>query len=118
MIDEKAKKELKGILENQKIRMEKELNRFAHPTENPENFETRFTDIGSSRDENATEVEGYVDDLALESNLEGQLKEVNDALEKVEKGNYGICENCGQEISMDRLKAYPAAKVCIKCGKK
>ena len=95
--------------------LSEELKRIAKPTANPQNFETQVEEIGTDEDENATEVENYVDDLALEQNLESQLREVDAALERIEKGTYGICENCHSEIDIDRLRAYPAARTCIKC---
>ncbi len=115
MISEELKNELKAKLEGEKERLVKELENFAAPTDNPENFETKFEDFGRDEDETASEVEKYTDDLALENNLEAQLKEVDSALEKIASGKYGICENCGEEIDVERLKAYPAARVCVKC---
>jgi DnaK suppressor protein len=43
------------------------------------------------------------------------LKEVNRALERVARGEYGVCESCGQEISPVRLKAIPWARFCVHC---
>lgn len=114
-LDAKTLEELKNILLSKKKDFEDELGRFAKPTENPGDYKTQFQEIGSDRDENASEIEEYSDNLALENNLEKQLRETNDALERMEKGTYGICENCGQEIDIERLRAYPAAKICVKC---
>jgi DnaK suppressor protein len=47
--------------------------------------------------------------------MENQLKNVIDALRRIEDGTYGICENCHEEIDIERLKIYPSARVCIKC---
>lgn len=105
--------ELKEKLLGEKSRLESELSRFAKLTGVEGNYETQIENIGTDPDENATEVEEYVDNLALESNLEGQLKDVNDALEKMGKGVYGICERTGKEISTDRLRAYPSARTVI-----
>lgn len=105
--------ELKQKLLEEKAHLEGELARFAKSTGVAGNYETQMENIGTDQDENATEVEGYVDNLALESNLEGQLKDVNDALQKMERGTYGVCEKTGQEINVDRLKAYPAARTAI-----
>jgi DnaK suppressor protein len=115
MLTEELKQELKQELEKEKIRLAEELKKIAKPTADPQNYETQIEDIGTDEDENATEVENYVDDLALEQNLESQLRDVDAALEKMAKGTYGICENCNQEIDVERLRAYPAARVCIKC---
>ncbi|MEK9151438.1 MAG: TraR/DksA C4-type zinc finger protein [Patescibacteria group bacterium] len=105
--------ELKEKLLEEKSRLESELSRFAKSTGIAGSYETQIENIGTDPDENATEVEGYVDNLALESNLEGQLKDATDALEKMSKGTYGICEKTGKEISVDRLKVYPAARTAI-----
>ncbi|OGI14876.1 MAG: hypothetical protein A3E38_00780 [Candidatus Moranbacteria bacterium RIFCSPHIGHO2_12_FULL_54_9] len=105
--------ELKQKLLGEKARLEAELSRFAKSTGVSGSYETQFENIGPDPDENASEVEAYVDNLGLESNLEGQWKDVNDALEKMEKGTYGICEKTGEEISAERLQAYPAARTAI-----
>jgi RNA polymerase-binding transcription factor DksA len=44
-----------------------------------------------------------------------KLKNINLALEKIKKGNYGICEKCQREIEIDRLEAIPEARFCKKC---
>ncbi len=45
--------------------------------------------------------------------LENRLKDVNDALKKIDNGNYGICEVSGKEIEIERLEANPAARTNI-----
>ncbi len=97
----------------EKKRLEEELSQFAVKTESGD-FETKFPeDIGSRNDENASEVEEYADNLAVEQSLEAQLKDVNDALRKIEEGTYGICEKTGREIPLARLEAYPAARTVV-----
>ena len=112
-LDVNIMKELQQQLLNEKSHLEAELARFAKTTNIQGNYETQIENIGTDPDENATEVEGYVDNLGLESNLENQLKDTNDALEKIAQGTYGICEQTGQEISIERLKVYPAARTAI-----
>lgn len=104
---------LKEQLMAEKGRLEQDLARFATPTSTAGNYETRIEDMGTDPDENASEVEEYVDNLALEQTLETQLKDVNDALEKMDKGVYGICETTGKEIALDRLLAYPGARTAL-----
>ncbi|HOV21258.1 MAG TPA: TraR/DksA C4-type zinc finger protein [bacterium] len=45
------------------------------------------------------------------------LRQIDEAIEKLEKGKYGICENCGKKIPKNRLKVIPYAKYCVKCKK-
>ncbi len=76
-------------------------------------YETTLNDMGDDEDEAASEVEEYVDNLGVESNLEQQLAEVLAALERIEAGTYGICEDSGQDIAVERLEAYPSARKAI-----
>ena len=45
----------------------------------------------------------------------GLLNKINAALDKIEQGVYGECENCGEEIGLKRLEARPVAELCIDC---
>lgn len=53
--------------------------------------------------------------LALERHLQNELAAVEAALERLEEGTYGRCENCGGEIGRERLEALPTATLCITC---
>ncbi|MCA1961399.1 MAG: TraR/DksA family transcriptional regulator [Desulfomonile sp.] len=44
-----------------------------------------------------------------------QLKEIQDALERLKAGYYGECEECGEPIPEQRLKLFPAARLCVRC---
>jgi DnaK suppressor protein len=46
------------------------------------------------------------------------ISKIKDALERIEFGTYGICEECGELISPERLKARPVTTLCIDCKKK
>jgi len=108
--------ELKEALLKEKTELEKDLNRIAKPIDKEEgDYETSYEDIGANKDDNATEVDQYTQNLSIEDTLEKKLQDVLDALEKMKKGVYGICENCKKEIPLERLKANPSARVCIKC---
>ncbi|PIR16224.1 MAG: RNA polymerase-binding protein DksA [Deltaproteobacteria bacterium CG_4_10_14_0_2_um_filter_43_8] len=43
------------------------------------------------------------------------LKKINEALKKIDDGAYGICEECGEDISIERLLARPVADYCVRC---
>ena len=43
------------------------------------------------------------------------IKKVKEALQRIDDGTYGICEECGEEISLSRLKARPVTRLCINC---
>jgi DnaK suppressor protein len=43
------------------------------------------------------------------------LAKIEEALERISDGTYGICEECGEQIGVDRLKARPVTTLCIDC---
>ncbi|MBI4398072.1 MAG: TraR/DksA family transcriptional regulator [Candidatus Omnitrophica bacterium] len=53
--------------------------------------------------------------LDIASTEQKLLNRIDEALKKIEEGTYGHCELCGVPISMERLKAVPYARLCIKC---
>ncbi len=57
-------------------------------------------------------------DLALLKNQEEFLQKIDEALEHMKTGDYGICEGCGVEINPERLEALPYTTFCIECQEK
>ncbi|MCX6722475.1 MAG: TraR/DksA C4-type zinc finger protein [Candidatus Staskawiczbacteria bacterium] len=110
---------LKKDLEENKNSIQKELESFA--TEDPKlkhNWDTKYPNReDGDKDDEADEVQEYDNKLSVEYSLELKLKDVNNALEKIIEGKYGVCENCGKEIDIERLLACPEAKTCLKCNK-
>ena len=120
-MNKKLAQELKEKLGKEKEGIEKDLSKFAKKDKSLKgDWDTRFPhwdgDSGSSALERAADqVEEYSNLLSLEYELETRLKEIILALEKIKKGTYGKCENCGKGIKEERLKVYPAARLCLKC---
>lgn len=56
--------------------------------------------------------------LGLIENEEDELKEIDIALEKIEKGSFGLCEECEGVIPTERLRAIPYARLCAACKQK
>lgn len=52
-------------------------------------------------------------DEGLEEDAREQLRQVENALTRIEEGTYGTCEVCGKEIPVERLEAVPSATLCI-----
>lgn len=40
---------------------------------------------------------------------------IDEALQRIKNGEYGVCEECGEEIPFERLKVMPFTKVCVEC---
>lgn len=109
---------LKVKLEEQKKSIQKELESFA--TQDPNlkhNWDAKYPNReDSDKDEEADDAQEYDNALSLEYTLELKLRDAELALEKIQKGTYGICENCGKEIERERLQAVPEARLCLKCN--
>lgn len=56
--------------------------------------------------------------LARIEQLRSQVEAYETALERLEAGGYGICQNCGNPINPERLEAIPLATLCIQCASK
>ena len=56
--------------------------------------------------------------LALKQSLESKARSIETALDKIEEGDYGICRECGEPISEERLAILLHTTVCVKCARK
>lgn len=63
--------------------------------------------------EDATELFTRERSLAIESQLQRELQQIDHALELIQAGTYGICEVGGEPIPVERLEARPLATLCI-----
>ena len=98
---------IKEKLEEKKARLEKELAQFSKESNKLKgDYDAEYPDMGNKDDENALEVAAYSDRLTLERTLEKSLGDVNKALDKVEKGDYGICKYCNKPINEKDLFAF------------
>lgn len=53
--------------------------------------------------------------IRLREREEKLLKKINTALGRIEEGDFGICEDCGESIEVKRLLARPVTNLCITC---
>lgn len=74
----------------------------------PGEFKPKFDELGSEEGENASEVENFANDLGVTNVLEEKLKNVENALKRIEEGKYGVNDD-GTEIDEARLRALPEA---------
>ncbi|MEA3398209.1 MAG: TraR/DksA C4-type zinc finger protein [Patescibacteria group bacterium] len=75
----------------------------------------KFPDFGDKTDENAQEIGEYSTNLATEKVLHSSLRDINNALDRIKKGTYGICKYCHESIGKKRMLARPVASACVKC---
>ena len=91
-------------------------------------IEHRLSEYGASEEAQGVELdvdEGFADSaqatagrseiLSLVEQLQGVRHEVVAALERMDRGVFGICESCGSPIAPERLEAIPTTRLCLAC---
>lgn|SRR5690606_29139826 len=82
---------------------------------------TLETDMVISSDERMDEVDQASSEYmqAFSFRLRGRerflMSKIEIALQKIDDGTYGLCEECDEQISLKRLRARPEAQLCIQC---
>ena len=104
---EKKLQEIKKILHMQR----KELLVGAIEALNELPGQTVFPDLG---DQATAEIDRNFM-LRLKGREQKLLKKIEEALDRMEHGVFGICDKCGQEINIKRLEARPVTTMCIEC---
>jgi len=106
----------KQKLEEELAVLETELSRIGRRNpENPDDWEAKpeVSDIvPADKNEAADHVESFEANTAMLKELEARYNNVKLALQKIEKGAYGICEVSGKPIEEKRLEANPSARTC------
>lgn len=114
-MDAKTTADLKGLLQAECERLTTELadlERDSATNLSDQSGENNYRDHMADQ---GTATFGKELDMSLEDNVRSLLEQVSKALDRVEAGSYGQCVRCGEEIPTERLKAMPAAELCISC---
>lgn len=106
--EEKIKAARRALLEMRKKLLSEGLGKSL-----PEDL-ARSSGIGDEGDRADTE-RTHEFSILLSTRDKEKVLAIDEALEKVDEGTYGVCEECGDEIAAGRLKAMPLAKMCIPC---
>lgn len=103
-------KDIRLKLEAKRVELEERLSGIARDIRHEDR------DIELDSQERAIEVENEEVLNALGESGQEELQAVMQALSRLDQGNYGICSQCGEAISMTRLEALPYTAVCINCA--
>ena len=112
---------IKAQLEKEREQVQKELSAISN--QNPDSSSKTWdvkkqefsTDGPLDLESEMDEVEEFINRLPVETQLEHKLSAIKKALERVEKGTYGMCVACDKKIADNRLQAMPEAEFCKKC---
>ncbi|NLJ34823.1 MAG: hypothetical protein GX358_01105 [candidate division WS1 bacterium] len=107
----------KRILEEEKARLEKHIRRLDDRASgrDPLNRDMAARDFDELGGDAALDTAEREQVAAIGENLRDILAAVNNALEKIEKDTYGICDRCHKNIPKARLEFLPYATMCAKC---
>ncbi len=116
-MDEKILKELKKKLEEEEELLTRELSEIS--VKSPSNEDNWMAvpdgeEAGNMKEDGAHRQEILHDRSAITDNLEIRLRNVKGALKKMEDSTYGVCEETGEAIEIERLRVNPAARTCKK----
>jgi RNA polymerase-binding transcription factor DksA len=104
----------KQLLQKELSTLETELRSVGHINpDNPKDWEPSSGEVDVNASDSADiadNIESYESNTAVLKQLETQYNDVKRALDKIEKGTYGICEISGDPIEAARLEANPAAR--------
>lgn len=107
----------RNVLLEERVRVENAIANLRE--DHPGSLDEEVEEVAGTNDnhlgETATATLDREIDYTLEENSTQVLAEIDAALQRIEDGTYGICTNCGKEIPLARLEAYPWASLCIDC---
>lgn len=104
----KQQEHFRTILTAWKQELMDEIYRTVHELRDEHEIHPDPTDRASQETDMALEIRSR----DRESKL---IKKINEALNRLDSGDYGYCESCGVEIGVQRLEARPTAELCIDC---
>lgn len=107
------KEEFKAQLLSDLSRLTHEVSQLTH--RNPDVATEMTQDAGSDEGQQAEIVDTLSNNLSLEDEMMSNIKDIESALKAIEKGEYGVCKYCKQEIPLERLRIRPTSTSCVAC---
>ena len=98
--------EIRADLEGERDDLSRRLDELTADGATAPDFDENFADSAQVAAEQG-------ENLSLAAALRDQLEDVEGALQRIEAGTYGTCQECGEQISEVRLEAMPATPFCI-----
>lgn len=113
MMETAVTAELRSALEAEHARLSAEIAEHGHsgagdPLAGGDAYRDQMGDAGSATYEREM-------DVSMLEDARGQLARVDRALRRIDEDAYGTCTRCSNEIPLDRLRAVPAAELCVAC---
>lgn len=100
-------------LRERRRELAEELKRLTEPPE-----EGVGVGFGKRVGDGTTEAVERLATTATARSIHSSIQAIDRALLKLEEGTYGVCDNCGADISAQRLEALPASSHCVDCARR
>ena len=113
MSSEKNNSELKELLIKKKLKLLAEVKK-AMGDKLEEDVRMTFDLLKDNPDKSVDELLKHVNARII-GNRSEEIDDIDSALNKLEEGTYGVCEECGDDIQIKRLEAVPSALYCVLC---
>ncbi len=98
----------KRVLEALKLELSQDIDRTVHAMQDDATVFADPNDRASQESDIALELRNRDRERKL-------IKKIDETIARIDKDDYGYCENCGIEIGLKRLEARPTATLCIDC---
>ena len=109
-----ADPDVRAVLEVRRRELADELEQLADIPRDP----MATVSFGKRVGDGTTEAVERINRTAAALSLSTSADEVERALEKLEEGTYGICDDCAEPIAPERLEAIPWTALCVVCASK
>ena len=104
----RQREHFKSVLEALKVELSQDIDRTVHAMQDDATVFADPNDRASQESDIALELRNRDRERKL-------IKKIDETIARIDKDDYGYCENCGIEIGLKRLEARPTATLCIDC---
>lgn len=104
-------RDIADALRSRRAELATELERLTEPPE-----EGASVSFGKRVGDGTTEAVERLATTATARSLAASIADIDHALEKLDEGSYGTCDDCGEPIPEARLEALPASALCVGCA--
>lgn len=109
--------ELQAALEQERGRLRESLGWLATAEQVLGQSQGDETSPGGAQADVASDVQEQSMDVSIERTKRDRLAEVEAALDRLNRDEYGLCARCGQPIGVERLRVVPWTRYCISCSR-
>lgn len=117
-LDKKTLLQYKKVLMDIKEKISSEIKKMASDASTSQKDTSSDSGHALHMADVATDMYDREFSLSLASNDRELLHKVNFALQRIDEGSFGLCNECKNPISVARLKAIPYVQTCLKCQEK